>query len=82
MLETVEATTDTLFSRVERVVALQNEVDRQWASLYFDARLDGDFDAVVRLGPHSRTQALAMTRAENERRGRKIRWNSVRWGGR
>lgn len=73
-METVDLASDTLIAQVEEMVRRQNEVDLGWQALYFEARCAGCFDAAVAAGPHSRTQALRMTRAENEKRGRSVRW--------
>jgi len=52
----------------------REELDAALASAYFEVRLHGQLDEVLRLGYHSRKRALAWTRAENERRGRVVRW--------
>lgn len=67
---------DTILARLDAAVTAQNAVDRLWSSIYFEARMGGFLDAAVVAGPHSRTRALAMTRAENEKRGRAVRWGS------
>jgi len=67
---------------IERLVWLSGvhlqvarELDTAYAEAYFEARLQGRFDAAVAAGPYARKRALAYTRHENERRGRLIRWN-------
>lgn len=54
--------------------AVQRELEQEYASVYFDARLGGFLQQAVNLGPHSMRQALALTRAENNRRNRMVRW--------
>jgi len=53
---------------------LEEQVTRQWRAAYFDARATGRFQAALDLHLHSRKRALAMTRSENERRGRPLKW--------
>lgn len=65
-------TTDT--DALSWAMAAQREADEAWRECFFEARLGGWLEEAVRSSPHSRTQALAMTRAENERRGRSVRW--------
>ena len=57
---------------------VQRELDREWQLAYFWCRFTGRIDEAVRLGLHSRHRALAFTRAENEARGRMVRWNDGR----
>lgn len=52
----------------------ERQVNDMWQDAYFEARLTGRFDSALRLKLHSRKRALAFTRAENERRGRPMRW--------
>lgn len=66
---------------VQRIVWLsgvqaqvREELDRALAAAYFDVRLHGQLGEVLDLGYHSRKRVLAWTRAENERRGRIVRW--------
>lgn len=54
--------------------AFDAKVAAMWQAAYFDARLTGRFQPALDLRLHSRKRALAMTRAENERRGRPMRW--------
>lgn len=51
------------------------ELDAAFAAAYFDARIKHQLDAAVKAGPHARKKVLAFTRAENESRGRTVRWN-------
>jgi len=53
---------------------VREELERELAVAYFDVRLHGQLDEVLGLGYHSRKRVLAWTRAENERRGRVVRW--------
>jgi hypothetical protein len=54
--------------------AFDAQVATMWQTAYFEARLSGRFAAALDLHLHSRKRALAFTRAENERRGRPMRW--------
>lgn len=54
--------------------AFDAQVEAMWRGAYFDARLSGRFQNALDLSLHSRKKALALTRAENERRGRPLRW--------
>jgi len=54
--------------------AFDAQVDALWQRSYFEARLTGRFEAALGLHLHSKKRALAFTRAENERRGRPMRW--------
>jgi hypothetical protein len=54
--------------------AFDAQVSSEWQAAYFDARLTGRFGPALDLNLHSRKRALAFTRAENERRGRPMRW--------
>lgn len=40
----------------------------------FDARLQGRFEEAITVSGMSRKRALALTRHENEERGRMVRW--------
>lgn len=51
------------------------ELDAAFASAYFEARLEQRLDSAVKAGPYARKRVLAYTRAENQRRGRTVRWN-------
>lgn len=57
---------------------VKRELDTQWRRAYFDARFTGRFDEALALGLHPRKPAIAFTRAENESRGRMIRWGDGR----
>jgi hypothetical protein len=62
---------------VQRILWLAEalvEADLAMAEAYFEARLQGQLEDAIARGPHSRKAALAMTRQENERRGRQVRW--------
>ena len=50
------------------------EVDEALSEAYFAARMEGRLESAVEIGPHSRRQALRMTRQVNEARGRQVRW--------
>lgn len=63
-------------SGVMRAVRLELEAEYQQA--YFEARVRGQFDAALALRYHSEKRALAWTRAENEARGRMMRWGDGR----
>lgn len=54
--------------------AFDAEMEAQWRSTYFEARLTGRFPAALDLRYHSKKRILAFTRGENERRGRPMRW--------
>lgn len=58
--------------------AVKTELDAAYQLAYFEARQRGQFDAALALGYHSEKRALALTRAENEARGRMIRWGDGR----
>lgn len=53
------------------------ELDREFAEAYFNARLERRLDAALELGLHRPKRVLAWTRAENERRGRSVRWGDA-----
>lgn len=66
---------------IERLVWLsgvkqevQKELDQEYRLAYFWCRFTGRFEEALRLRLHGRKRALAFTRAENENRGRMIRW--------
>jgi len=54
---------------------VRDELAEAYADAYFQARLEGRFDAALRIGRTSRTKALKMTRSRNEASGRSIRWS-------
>lgn len=51
------------------------ELDEAFGAAYFEARLQHRLEAAVTAGPYAKKRALAYTRAENQRRGRAVRWN-------
>jgi hypothetical protein len=53
---------------------VKRELDEEFASTYYEARVSGVFDSALAVGLHSKKKALAYTRKENERRGRTVRW--------
>jgi hypothetical protein len=66
---------------VERVMWLSGvaeaahaELDEAFADAYFEARLEGRLETAIKAGPYAKKRVLAYTRAENERRGRTVRW--------
>jgi hypothetical protein len=50
------------------------ELDAELAKAYFDARLERRLDDAISAGPYARKRVLAMTRKENQARGRMVRW--------
>lgn len=54
--------------------AVRHELVEAFGGAYFEARLHGQLEAAITAGPHGRKRVLAFTRAENERRGRTVRW--------
>jgi hypothetical protein len=54
---------------------VERELEPEWRASYFNARLTGRISAARKLQLHSRKRIMAWTRAENERRGRQVRWN-------
>ena len=58
--------------------AVRSELDSEYQRAYFEARTRGQFDAALGLRLHSEKRALAWTRAENEARGRMMRWGDGR----
>lgn len=67
---------------VERVFYLdgvmakvRSELDDAYAETYFEARMQGRFDAALRVGRTSRTRALRWTRKVNAASGRPVRWS-------
>lgn len=81
ILNTDDAPEDAL----ERLVWLNGvleqvhkELTPLWQRAYFDARFTGRLDEAEALGYHSHKRIMAYTRAENERRGRMIRWGDGR----
>jgi hypothetical protein len=54
--------------------AFDTQTNALWQETYFEARLTGRFQPALDLRLHSKKRALAFTRAENERRGRPMKW--------
>ena len=54
--------------------AVARELDEAYAEAYFNARLQGRFDAALGFGIHGKKKALALTRAANTRKDRQVRW--------
>lgn len=52
----------------------KTELEAEFQRTYFTARLERRLDAALGLGLHRPKRVLAWTRAENEKRGRAIRW--------
>lgn len=59
-------------SGVERRV--RTELEAEYQRVYFETRVEGRLPAALALKLHSSKKALAWTRAENEARGRLVRW--------
>lgn len=55
-----------------------SELDREYRLLYFQLRLEGRLDEAASLMLHSHKKIMAFTRAENEARGRLVRWGDRR----
>lgn len=53
---------------------VRSELEAAYTDAYAEARLEGRFDAAVRVGRMGRTRALRLTRRWNEARGRSVRW--------
>jgi len=51
-----------------------DEIMAELQKAYFDARLEGRMPSALALAPHGRKTFLAMTRHENQSRGRMVRW--------
>jgi hypothetical protein len=73
--------TDAPSDPIERILWLSGvreqadaELAEAFAAAYFDARLQGQLETAIKAGPFARQRALAYTRAENQRRGRTVRW--------
>ena len=54
------------------------ELESEWQRAYFTARLEQRLDAAENLRLHSHKRIMGWTRAENEARGRGIRWGDRR----
>jgi hypothetical protein len=50
------------------------ELDHEFRLAYFWCRFTGRLDEAMKLDLHSHRRVLGFTRAENEARGRMIRW--------
>lgn len=57
---------------------VKTELDSEFQSAYFWARFSGRLTEAEGLGLHSTKRIMAWTRAENESRGRMIRWGDRR----
>lgn len=60
---------------------VRERLEAAYARAYYDARLTGQIDAAIALRRHGRWRILAMTRAENFRRGSSVRWGDSLPGG-
>jgi hypothetical protein len=54
--------------------AVSDELDHEFSVSYYEARLQGRLATAIAAGPYARKRVLAFTRAENQRRGRTVRW--------
>jgi hypothetical protein len=54
--------------------AFDQQLAAEFQKAYFDARRTARFDVALGLHLHSKKRALAMTRHENEARGRMLKW--------
>lgn len=54
--------------------AATTELDEAFSQAYYEARLQGRWDAALGFRTHSKTRALALCRRANERMGRPTRW--------
>lgn len=50
------------------------ELDDALGRAYFEARLERRLDSAIAAGPYAKKRVLALTRRENARRGRPVRW--------
>lgn len=50
------------------------ELELEFRRIYFQLRLEGRLDAAEALSLHSHKRIMAFTRAENNARGRSVRW--------
>jgi hypothetical protein len=57
---------------------VNKELEPEWREAYFWCRFTGRLSEAMGLGLHSRKKVMAYTRAENENRGRMIRWGDGR----
>lgn len=56
---------------------LNPEIEGRKADAYFLARLQGEIDLALAVGLDPKKAVMRMTRSENERRGRVVRWNGL-----
>ena len=56
---------------------IQIELYDAYREAYFEARQQGQLESAIEVGPFSRTQAMRLTREQNEALGRQIRWNAL-----
>ena len=60
---------------------LESEIARElraaYQAAYFEARIQGLLSHALDAGVHGRKTVMAMTRAENEVRGRQVRWGTL-----
>lgn len=66
---------------IERIIYLDSvmdvvatELEDAYAAAYFEARIQRRFSDALRVGTLSKKRALALTRKQNERTGRSVRW--------
>jgi hypothetical protein len=57
---------------------VQEELDVEYRRIYFEMRMEGRLDDALDAGEHSHKKVMAFTRAENEARGRQVRWGDRR----
>lgn len=50
------------------------ELEQALSEAYYNARLQQRLDAAITAGPYARKRVLRLTRQENQRRGRTVRW--------
>lgn len=55
-----------------------HELELELRRVYFTLRLEGRLDEAEALNLHSHKRIMAWTRAENEARGRMVRWGDRR----
>lgn len=54
---------------------VHRELETEYETAYFNARLQGVLESAIKAGPYARKRVLAYTRRANQRRGRTVRWN-------
>lgn len=52
----------------------KRELEAEFQRVYFETRLERRIDAAIGFGLHPVKRIIAWTRAENEARGRMVRW--------